>query len=93
MRRTIASLTVIAALLTLLAPTALAGGAGAAQYPLYPGWDTFTQPLTMGKVVLNSPDTTGKLGVTFVLSGATPNPESTDRRGLPGCWNEESGAR
>ena len=73
MRRSIASLTVVVALLTLLAPTALAGGSGAAQYALNPGWDVFGQPLTMGKVILNSPDTTGKLGVTFVLSGATPN--------------------
>ncbi len=60
-------------MLALLAPTALAGGSGAAQYPLYPGWDVTTQPLTSGKVILNSPDTTGKLGITFVLSGATPN--------------------
>ncbi len=47
--------------------------AKATQYPLGPGWDLPSEPLDMGKVIVNAPDSTGKLQLTVIVHGASPS--------------------
>jgi hypothetical protein len=46
---------------------------GANQVALFQGWDIQDWPLNKGKVIWNSPDSTGKLQLTYILNGAKPN--------------------